>query len=81
MNCICFTINLNIIGLILVFIGTTIALAYSPLNFHTIDGGSAHSDSKKDEKKTKRNNFRMIFGICLILIGTLAQILSNMFNI
>ncbi len=81
MNCICFIVNLNIIGLIVVFIGTTIALVNSPLNFYSNDGGDAKTDFVKEQNKTKKKNCLMKLGIYLILMGTLAQILSNMFNI
>ena len=68
---------LNLAGLITVLIGTLIAFVNSPLNLSSIDGGTASTDFDKIDKKTKKKNSLMKYGIYLIMFGTLLQILSN----
>ena len=69
--------SFNSLGLALTLIGAFVAYRNSPLNEHTIDGGSAATDFNALQVATTRKNSLVKYGIYAVLAGTLLQIASN----
>ena len=69
------TVKLNIVGILLILIGTYFLYKFSPKNTHKINGGNASTNFTDLEKNAKKNNNLMTLGFVLILIGTLIQVI------
>ena len=67
----------NSLGLVLTFIGTLLVYLNSPLNEHSINGGSASTNFDEVQADAKRKNILMRYGVFAVLFGTLLQLCSN----
>lgn len=66
---------INIIGLLLSVIGVSILYLNSPLNSNEIDGGDALT--VPDFKYIKKQNRWMKYGVYIIILSSIVQIISN----
>jgi hypothetical protein len=69
--------GLNAFGIFLSGLGVWIVYINSPLNFSSIDGGDASTDSDLIEKNTIKRNHHMRAGVWVILAASLLQLISN----
>jgi hypothetical protein len=69
--------GLNAFGIFLSALGVWIVYVNSPLNFSSIDGGDASTDSDAIEKSTIKRNHYMRVGVWFVISGSLLQLISN----
>jgi uncharacterized membrane protein len=68
---------INSVGILLTIVGVYIVYKNSPINFHTIDGGTASTDFEANRRKTERKNLLIRVGVHVILWGSALQLISN----
>lgn len=71
---------LNIMGILITVIGVYMSFKNSPINEHSIDGGNSETDWVLEKEITERKNKLMIFGIRMVISGTLIQVVCNSYN-
>jgi uncharacterized membrane protein len=72
-----FKTTLNIVGLVLTMIGVYIIFINSPVNEHTIDGGTTEDNHQDFQRETAQKNKHMKYGVYIVILGTMLQLTSN----
>lgn len=68
---------LSCAGIALTMLGVYLVYINSPINEALIDGGNAFTDRNELKRHAKRRNTLMRFGVYLVLLGSLVQLISN----
>ncbi len=68
---------LNSIGLILTIIGVYVIYINSPINESEIVAAPITDDSTELQESTSKKNRFMKFGVYIVIIGTVLQLISN----
>jgi len=68
---------INSIGILLNIIGAYIIFVNSPLHFTVIYGGNASTDWNEIDRKTKKRNAWVRYGVYVLIAGSVLQLISN----
>ncbi len=68
---------INSLGIILNIIGVIMVYIYSPINFHTIDGGEIGEEYVDPVPIVNRRNKLLKTGVGIVLLGSILQLFSN----